>query len=129
MLNFAKCNQASSDDSRKNNSGLINATRRDVIKGLAMAAVAGGMARTASGEPVAGSGYPTPRPRCGRTIGHEIQSLVVYRSKSTLTDLRTSFLAFATVQSRPRSPVQSFNPMPPSIGKKMASVISSAKFH
>jgi para-nitrobenzyl esterase len=68
MLNFAKCNQASSDDSRKNNSGLINATRRDVIKGLAMAAVAGGMARTASGEPVAGSGYPTPGSTTGDTV-------------------------------------------------------------
>jgi hypothetical protein len=49
-------------------------------------------------------------------LRHEIQSLVVdsslvvCRSKSTLTDLRTSFLAFAAAQCRARSPVQSFNP-------------------
>jgi hypothetical protein len=54
-------------------------------------------------------------------------SLVVCRSKSTLTDLRTSFLAFAAAQWRARSPVQSFNPMPPSIGEKMASVIPSVQ--
>jgi hypothetical protein len=34
----------------------------------------------------------------------------VCRSKSTLTDLRTSLLAFAAAQCRARSPVQSFNP-------------------
>jgi len=48
--------------------GLKCATRRDVIKGLAVAAVAGGLARSVSAEPVAGSGYPTPGPVAGATV-------------------------------------------------------------
>jgi para-nitrobenzyl esterase len=68
MLNFAKCEEASSNDNRKNEAGPIDATRRDVIKGLAMAAFTGGIARAASAEPDAGGGYPTPGPATGDTV-------------------------------------------------------------
>jgi len=74
------------------------ATRRDVIKGLAVAAVAGGLARTVSAEPVAGSGYPTPGPVSGATVRAADADPVVETADGRLRGyVRNGIVAFKNV--------------------------------
>ena len=71
MLNFAKCIKTNSDHSKTKIAEPIDSTRRDLMKGLAMAAVAGGLGRAAVAEGAAPTGaesYPEPVASTGATV-------------------------------------------------------------
>ena len=70
MLNFAKY-EKSLDNTKINSTEPIDSTRRDLMKGLAMAAVAGGLGRAVLAEgaaPAPDEGYPTPLASTGATV-------------------------------------------------------------
>jgi len=71
MLNRAICGKTNSNDSVNNDSRAVEASRRDVMKGLALAAMAGGLGRAALAEPsapAADGGYPRQAPATADTI-------------------------------------------------------------
>ncbi len=71
MLNFAKCEKTDLDGNESNSAERIDSSRRDVMKGLALAAISGGLSRAVNAEaaaPVASEGYPTPVLSIGATV-------------------------------------------------------------
>jgi len=70
MLNFAKCLNTSLDNVESNHAERIDASRRDVMKGLAFAAVAGGLSQAVKADAAAAGAdaYPTPILSTGATV-------------------------------------------------------------
>jgi para-nitrobenzyl esterase len=97
MLNLARCEETKSChvDVDDNEAGPIDPTRRDLMRGLAIAAVAGGLVRTASAERAAGDGYPAPGSTTGDTIHAADANPVVETSNGRIRGYaRNGILAF-----------------------------------
>jgi para-nitrobenzyl esterase len=68
MLSFTNDEKTSLDNAQSARTSLVSPTRRDLMKGLAMAAVAGGLGSAATGEAAGTDGYPTPLPSTGASV-------------------------------------------------------------